>query len=107
MQKIGSSSCMKVDGKLRPNSLGRNKRCVWKIPTRPFPEAHFAVYPEALIEIPLRAGCPEDGIVLDPFIGSGTTGVVAKKLGRNFIGIDTNPKYCKMTRKRIVRLQKI
>ena len=106
MQKISSSSCMKVNGKLRPNSLGRNKRCVWKIPTRPFPEAHFAVYPEALIEIPLRAGCPEDGIVLDPFIGSGSTGIVAKKLGRNFIGIDTNPKYCEMARKRIAVLQK-
>ena len=80
---------------------GRNKRCVWSILTRSFGVGHFAVYPPELIEIPIKAGCPEKGIVLDPFIGSGTTGLVAKKLGRKFLGIDINPNYCKIAIKRI------
>jgi site-specific DNA-methyltransferase (adenine-specific) len=157
----------------------RNKRCVWTIPIQPFPEAHFAVYPEKLVEIPIRSGCPRficekcgkarerlyerekiirdepydgsksknmdknfssrrmsmmvkkgremglphddpipqlidkgyndcgcgaefiPGIVLDPFMGSGTTGVVAKKLGRDFIGIDLKEEYVEMARRRI------
>lgn len=84
--------------------LGRNKRCVWIIPTFPFPEAHFAVYPEALIETPIKAGCPKEGVVLDPFIGSGTTAVVSKKLGRNFIGIELNPKYIDIAKKRLNKI---
>ena len=80
---------------------GRNKRCVWTIITHPFKEAHFAVFPEELIETPLRAGCPEGGIVLDPFFGSGTTGVVAKRLNRNFIGIELNKDYIKIAEKRL------
>jgi hypothetical protein len=56
-------------------SPGRNRRCVWSIPVRPFCGAHFAVYPPALIEMPILAACPEGGVVLDPFIGSGTTAV--------------------------------
>lgn len=151
---------------------GRNKRSVWKIPTQPFPEAHFAVFPEKLIETPIKAGCPEfictkcgvarekvyettytkktsniseerlkgvakraggesndetmgyktrceairresgythcncnagleGGIVLDPFCGSGTTLIVAKKLGRKYIGFDINPEYAEMARKRL------
>src|SRR3989338_10099192 len=144
------------------NPLGRNKRCVWRIPTKPFPEAHFAVFPEALIETPIKAGCPEmickncgkarekilekeytswpgqpppftrsqgkkfkgkvkgeakyatryevkrnhigytdcgckagwhKGVVLYPFIGAGTTAVVAKKPGRNYVGIELHPEY--------------
>ena len=89
---------------MRPNPLGRNKRCVWKVPTQPWRKANFSVFTEKLIETQIKAGCPEDGIVLDPFIGTGTTGVGARKLGRNFIGIDTNPKYCEMARKRIAQL---
>ena len=157
--------------------LGRNKRCVWAIPTQPFEDAHFATYPERLIETPIRAGCPEfictrcgasrkpiyaptakyarllqenkaqginrgdwfprrtvkfppglksglkkrvtasyhlngytdcgcgagfaPGIVLDPFFGAGTTGVVACKLGRRFIGIELNPEYIRMAKRRI------
>jgi len=84
------------------NPLGRNKRCVWQIATQPFPEAHFAVFPEALIETPIQAGCPQGGIVLDPFCGSGTTAVVARKFGRDYIGIDINPKYCEMAEKRLM-----
>jgi site-specific DNA-methyltransferase (adenine-specific) len=79
----------------------RNKRCVWNIPTKPFPEAHFAVYPEGLIETPLKAGCPEQGVVLDPFMGSGTTAIVALQLNRNFIGIELNPEYIEMAYRRI------
>jgi DNA modification methylase len=157
---------------------GRNTRSVLNIPTKPFKEAHFAVFPEALVEIPIKAGCPEQvckrccrprekimkptlafgrspsrtkydtktsnagmlskkkqayrrlgyeslphpvfvgytdcgcracfrpGVVLDPFIGSGTTALVAKKLGRDFIGIDLNPGYCRMARKRIAKCRK-
>jgi DNA modification methylase len=78
-----------------------NKRSVWTITTSPFKEAHFATFPPALIEPMIKAGCPIGGIVLDPFLGSGTTGLVAFRLGCDFIGIDLNPKYCKMARKRI------
>jgi len=146
---------------------GRNRRCVWTIPTKPFPEAHFAVYPEDLIEIPIKAGCPEfickkcgkariktyrrfisevtrnkrdgdgdraiggvyqkfmeenpsefigysdcgcnagfeGGIVLDPFMGAGTTALVALKQRKRFIGIEIKQEYIKMAEKRISRVQ--
>lgn len=150
---------------------GRNKRCVWSIPTKPFQGAHFAVMPPALVETPIKAGCPQyvcdkcgeprrrilervgmsssdymkgkdksrwqseqgqkqsmrapraafdrlikdmgwtdcgckdatfhPGIVLDPFMGSGTVGLVAKQLGRDYLGIDLNPKYIKLANKRL------
>ena len=79
----------------------RNKRTVWTVPTRPFPEAHFAVFPPKLIEPCILAGCPINGIVLDPFMGSGTTGMVAAMYQRNFIGFELNPEYCKIAEKRI------
>ena len=79
---------------------GRNKRCVWTIGTGVSNGNHYAVYPPKLIETPILAGCPENGIVLDPFIGSGTTAIVAKKLRRNFIGIELNPEYSKLAWKR-------
>ena len=79
----------------------RNKRTVWTIPTQPFKEAHFATFPEELVEPCIKAGCPEGGIVLDPFFGAGTTGLVAKKLGRCFVGIELNPRYIGMAQKRI------
>lgn len=82
-----------------------NKRSVWKVPTKPFKEAHFAVYPEDLIEPCILAGCPSDGVVLDPFFGSGTTGLVALKHGRNFIGIELNPEYIKIADKRLSKVQ--
>ena len=81
--------------------LGRNKRCVWTIPTKPFSGAHFAVYPPALLETPIKAGCPKDGIVLDPFMGSGTTAVVALQLDRNFIGIELKPEYIRIANQRL------
>jgi DNA modification methylase len=82
---------------------GRNKRCVWTIGTGVSNGNHFAVYPPRLIETPIKAGCPENGIVLDPFIGSGTTAIVAKKLKRNFIGIELNPYYVKLARARVIQ----
>lgn len=80
---------------------GRNKRTVWSINTKPFKEAHFAVFPPDLIKPCILAGCPEGGVVIDPFIGSGTTGMVAKELNRNYIGIELNPTYSEMAEKRI------
>jgi site-specific DNA-methyltransferase (adenine-specific) len=85
--------------------LGRNRRTVWTIPLSKFPDAHFAVFPETLVELCIKAGSPTDGIVLDPFMGSGTTAVVARRTGRRFIGIDVSPEYCEMARNRIRRGQ--
>ena len=82
-------------------SLGRNKRSIWTVATAPFEGAHFATFPEALIKPCILAGCPEGGVVLDPFFGSGTTGVVAKRAGRDYIGIELNPAYVAMAEKRI------
>jgi DNA modification methylase len=79
----------------------RNKRSVWTVATAPYTEAHFATFPPALIEPCIKAGCPEGGIVLDPFGGAGTTGLVADRLGRNAILIELNPGYAEMARRRI------
>lgn len=87
-------------------SPGRNKRTVWTVNTKPFKEAHFAVYPEELIETPIKAGCPEGGVVLDPFMGSGTTALVSKKLGRNFIGFEKNQNYISIANKRLTQRKK-
>lgn len=80
---------------------GRNARCVWTIGTTNFSGNHYAAYPAKLIETPIKAGCPVGGIVLDPFMGSGTTALAAKKLGRNYAGIELNPQYVKLARRRI------
>jgi len=89
-------------GKLvgRGDSAGRNKRSVWTVTTRPFSGAHFACYPPELIKPCIAAGCPEGGIVLDPFFGSGTTGMVAESLGRRWFGIELNPEYEPLIRQR-------
>jgi len=79
----------------------RNKRCVWDIPTKPYKEAHFATFPEELVETPIDAGCPQDGIVLDPFMGSGTTGLVAKKYQKHYIGIELKKEYIKIAEDKI------
>jgi DNA modification methylase len=78
-----------------------NKRSVWTINTKPFKGAHFAVFPPNLIKPCLTAGCPEWGVVLDPFFGSGTTGIVAYNYNRMFIGIELNHEYCQLASKRI------
>lgn len=74
----------------------RNKRTVWTVPSQPYPESHFATFPEDLIKPCILAGCPVGGIVLDPFAGSGTTGQVALELGRKAILIELNPEYIKL-----------
>jgi len=79
----------------------RNKRAVWTINTKPYKEAHFATYPEKLCATPIKAGCPENGIVLDPFFGAGTTGLVARNLNRDYIGIELNEEYIKIAEKRL------
>lgn len=79
----------------------RNKRDVWMVSTKPFKGAHFATFPPDLIEPCILAGCPVGGVVLDPFIGSGTVGVVAKKHGMYYAGIDINEEYAQMSQIRI------
>lgn len=84
----------------------RNKRSVWTIPTKSFKGAHFATYPPELIEPCILAGAPEDGIVLDPFFGAGTTGVVAVKNGRKYIGCELNPEYIEVAEKRLAPIHR-
>jgi DNA modification methylase len=79
----------------------RNKRDVWRINTAPYGGAHFAAFPPKLAETCILAGCPPGGIVLDPFFGSGTTGLVAVLTGRRYIGIDINAEYCRLADERI------
>lgn len=83
----------------------RNKRTVWTVATKPYPEAHFATYPVELVRPCIMAGCPAGGTVLDPFNGSGTTGVAAIALGRQYIGIDLNPAYIELAHRRIRQTQ--
>ncbi len=82
-------------------ATGRNIRNVWTVATAPFPGAHFATFPPALIEPCIKAGCPEGGTVLDPFGGAGTTGLVADRLKRDAILIELNPEYAAMAQARI------
>jgi len=79
----------------------RNKRDVWTIATEAFSEAHFATMPTKLVEPCILAGCPKDGVVLDPFMGAGTVGLVAQRLGRSAIGIELNPTYAEIAERRI------
>ena len=81
----------------------RNKRSVWKINTKPYKNAHFAVFPEKLPELCIKAGSKKGDIVLDPFFGSGTTGYVAQRLYRKWLGIELNPEYIKIANKRFVQ----
>ena len=81
----------------------RNKRDVWRINTAPYRGAHFAAFPPKLAETCILAGCPPGGIVLDPFFGSGTTGLVAVQTGRQYIGIDINAEYCRLANERIAK----
>jgi DNA modification methylase len=79
----------------------RNKRSAWIIPTQPLKDAHYAAFPRALVEPCILAGCPPDGIVLDPFMGSGTTAMTAAALGRQYIGFELNASYIAIADKRI------
>ena len=80
---------------------GANKRSVWAVNTKPYSGAHFATFPEELITDCIKAGCPENGIVLDPFGGAGTTAVVARKLNRNYLLCELNPDYIKIAENRL------
>lgn len=79
----------------------RNKRDVWNCSVATTKEAHFAVFPKELIEPCILAGCPENGLVLDPFSGSGTSGIVAVNNSRNFIGVELNPEYISIMERRV------
>jgi len=87
----------------RPGKGGRNARSVWTISQTPNAQAHFATFP---VELPMRcvkAGCKPGGVVLDPFSGSGTTGVAARQFGRKYLGIDINPVYHDLAKKRFAQ----
>lgn len=84
-----------------PDPRGANKRSVWTIPTTPFIDKHFATFPPKLVEPCILAGSSRDDIVLDPFLGTGTTAIVARQHGRRAIGIDVGEKYLRMARRRI------
>ena len=90
----------------RVEAAGRNKRSVWTVTTQPYKEAHFATFPPKLIEPCILAGAPAGGVILDPFNGSGTTGLVALQHGRAYIGIELNPDYLAMTMPRIENAQR-
>ena len=110
---LGSKGAWEMDGReqrangggvaYEHDTLKRNKRDVWKVTTKPFKGAHFAVFPPDLIRPCVLAGCPKGGTVLDPFFGAGTTGMVAKQEGRKYIGIELNPEYAEMAKNRIHR----
>lgn len=80
---------------------GRNKRTIWNVNTVPFPDAHFATFPPALIEPCILASTKENDFVLDPFFGSGTVGIVCREYGRYFVGIELNDEYVKIAKKRL------
>jgi len=107
---------------IKPNPLGKNPGSFWSISTKPFPEAHFAVYPPSLCVRPILSSCPPNGVVLDPFVGSGTTCLACELINRQlwdkldyvpnetarrikwnlkWIGIDIVPEYVEMARRRL------
>tara|TARA_Y100000310_G_scaffold311426_1_gene357694 strand:- start:834 stop:1331 length:498 start_codon:yes stop_codon:yes gene_type:complete len=83
------------------STLKRNRRDVWTVSTTPFPGAHFAVMPCKLVEPCIKAGSMLGDLILDPFSGSGTVGVVALRHGRSYVGIELSPEYAQMSRERI------
>ena len=93
----GSNLC----GSIPWEGAMRNKRDVWIVTTRPYKGAHFATFPHDLIRPCILAGCPERGVVIDPFFGTGTVGEVAQKFGRKWVGIELVPEYCELARERI------
>lgn len=93
-QQMGRKYVPSEDGKA-------NKRSVWTVATKPFPDAHFATFPPDLIKPCILAGCPPGGILYDPFMGSGTTAEVALQYGRQFVGSEINPDYCTINAKRL------
>ena len=92
---------VETDDILKNVDKGRIKRAVWSINTKAFKGCHYAPYPESLIETPIKACCPINGIVLDPFMGSGTTAVVSAKHKCNFIGFELSKEYCEIAEERV------
>ena len=102
---LGHKGSYKADGSPLNHPLGKNKRSVWTVTTKPFKEAHFATFPEKLIEPCILAGSKNGDTVLDPFSGAGTTGLVAVENNRNYLGIELNPEYKKIADRRILSAQ--
>jgi DNA modification methylase len=90
------------EGVRGPNN--RNVRTVWDINTLPYKEAHFATFPPALVEPCLALGSRKGDLILDPFLGSGTTGQVSLQMGRRFVGVELNPDYVKISKRRLARI---
>ena len=88
-------------GRIRKDNSTRNKRSVWTVTPKPFKGAHFATFPPDLIKPCILAGCPEGGVVLDPFGGAGTTSKVCKETGRKSLLIELNESYCEIAANRI------
>lgn len=84
-----------------PTTAKANLRSVWRIPVKGYKGAHYATFPERIPDTCIRAGCPDNGIVLDPFMGVGTTAVAARKLLRDYVGFEINPKYVKIAQQRL------
>lgn len=101
IDRKGNSLITETDCEYSGGSEMRNRRDVWAINTKPSAEKHVAQFPQDLVRLCLLAGCPENGIVLDPFIGSGTTGLTAVELNRNYVGIDINAEYVDIAKRRI------
>ena len=101
LTKLNYTNGQKRHGGFQHNQYQtRNKRSVWTINTKPYKDAHFAVFPDRIPELCIKAGSSEGDVVLDPFFGSGTTGYVAQRLGRKWMGIELNPEYIKIAEKR-------
>jgi len=98
--KTGSKKQTAVGQGERVDDGIRNKRSVWTVSTKPYSGAHFAVFPADLIEPCILAGAPAGGVVLDPFMGSGTTAQVAQNLGRQYLGCELNPEYAALQHER-------
>ena len=99
--KTGLHQQGRAQGGDRAESETRNKRSVWTVNTQPFSGAHFATYPVALITPCILAGCPKGGVVLDPFMGAGTTAIAAVMNQRQYLGCELNPEYKDIAEKRI------
>ena len=105
MQNVGASSAMSAGRAIRPNEAGKNKRAVWKVPTKSYSGAHFATFPPKLIEPMILAGSAEGDVVFDPFAGSGTTLAEAKRHRRHYLGIEANPEYIALIEKRLAETE--
>lgn len=103
----GKTEAMADSGRnaFRAATETRNKRSVWTVPTKPFAGAHFATFPQELIEPCVLAGAAVGGLVLDPFLGAGTTAVVAERLGRRWVGCELNPEYAELASARLRDVQ--